>query len=85
MDDLHDNSNDTERRLCPRTDTGPCPSDVDVAYRESVARGFSSPELFAPVSDLDPFKAVIDSTWPAYRWLEDTQEPGNNGLLLQSG
>jgi hypothetical protein len=35
-------------------------SDVDVAYRESVARGFSGPELFAPVSDLDPLKAVID-------------------------
>lgn len=35
-------------------------SDVDVAYRESVARGFSGPELLAPVSDLDPLKAVID-------------------------
>ncbi|KAH9985617.1 hypothetical protein BJV74DRAFT_775506 [Russula compacta] len=35
-------------------------SDVDVAYRESVARGFSGPELFAPVSILDPLKAVID-------------------------
>ena len=35
-------------------------SDVDVAYRESVARGFSGPELFAPVSDLDPLKAIID-------------------------
>jgi hypothetical protein len=35
-------------------------SDVDVAYRESVARGLSGPELFAPVSDLDPLKAVID-------------------------
>jgi hypothetical protein len=35
-------------------------SDVDVAYRESVARGFSGPQLFAPVSDLDPLKAVID-------------------------
>jgi hypothetical protein len=34
--------------------------DVDVAYRESVVRGFSGPELFAPVSDLDPLKAVID-------------------------
>ena len=34
--------------------------DLDVAYRESVARGFSGPELFAPVSDLDPLKAVID-------------------------
>ena len=35
-------------------------SDVDVAYRESMARCFSGPELFAPVSDLDPLKAVID-------------------------
>jgi len=35
-------------------------SDVDVAYRESVVRVFSGPELFAPVSDLDPLKAVID-------------------------
>ncbi|KAG8771551.1 hypothetical protein FRC19_003842 [Serendipita sp. 401] len=35
-------------------------SDVDVAYRESVARAFSGPKLFAPVSDLDPLKAVID-------------------------
>jgi hypothetical protein len=35
-------------------------SDVDVAYRESVARGFSGPELFAPVADFDPLKAVID-------------------------
>jgi hypothetical protein len=35
-------------------------SDIDVAYRESVARGFSGPELFAPVSDFDPLKAVID-------------------------
>ena len=34
--------------------------DVEVAYRESVDRGFSGPELFAPVSDLDPLKAVID-------------------------
>jgi hypothetical protein len=35
-------------------------SDIDVAYRESVARGFSGPGLFALVSDLDPLKAVID-------------------------
>ena len=34
--------------------------DIDVAYRESVARGFSSPELFAPVSDFNPLKAIID-------------------------
>jgi hypothetical protein len=35
-------------------------SDIDVAYRESVARGFSGPELFAPASDRDPLRAVID-------------------------
>ncbi|KAI6145492.1 hypothetical protein BKA82DRAFT_995627 [Pisolithus tinctorius] len=35
-------------------------SDVDVAYRESVAKGSSGPELFAPVWDFDPLKAVID-------------------------
>lgn len=35
-------------------------SDVDVAYCELVARCFSGPELFAPVSDLDPLKTVID-------------------------
>ena len=35
-------------------------SDVDVAYRESVARSFSGPELFAPVSVRDPIEAVID-------------------------
>ena len=35
-------------------------SDVDVAYRESVAKGFSGPELFAPVPDLHPLKAFVD-------------------------
>ena len=35
-------------------------TDVDVAYRESVARGFSSPESLALVDDLDPLKAVVD-------------------------
>ncbi len=34
--------------------------DVDVAYRESVVRDYSGPELFAPVRDCDPLKAVID-------------------------
>lgn len=34
--------------------------DIEVAYRESVVRSFSGPELFAPVSDFDPLKAVID-------------------------
>ncbi|KZS99958.1 uncharacterized protein LAESUDRAFT_769211 [Laetiporus sulphureus 93-53] len=35
-------------------------TDIEVAYRESVARGSAGPELFAPVLDLDPLKAVID-------------------------
>lgn len=35
-------------------------TDIEVAYRESVSRPSSGPELFAPVSDLDPLKAVID-------------------------
>jgi hypothetical protein len=69
-------------------------SDVDVAYRESVARGFSDPELFAPVSNLDPLKAVIDIDLvttalglpiAGLKLLEEAQWPGNNGLLLPSG
>ncbi|KAH9931504.1 uncharacterized protein B0H18DRAFT_1093306 [Fomitopsis serialis] len=36
-------------------------TDVDVAYRESEVKFSGSPELFAPVSDLDPVKDVIDS------------------------
>jgi hypothetical protein len=36
------------------------PTPLYIAYRESRARVFSGPELFAPVSDLDPLKAVID-------------------------
>jgi hypothetical protein len=35
-------------------------ADVEIAYRESVYTPSSGPELFAPVSDLDPLKAVID-------------------------
>ena len=35
-------------------------SDIDVAYRESVVRPLTGPELFAPVSDLHPLKDVID-------------------------
>ena len=35
-------------------------SDVDVAYRESVVRDLSGPKLFAPVSDVDPLKLLID-------------------------
>ena len=39
--------------------------DVEVAYRKSVVRTFGGPELFAPVSDLDPLKAVINSVTTA--------------------
>ncbi|KAH9956851.1 hypothetical protein BC827DRAFT_1228401 [Russula dissimulans] len=35
-------------------------TDVEVAYRESVSRPSSGPELFAPVSHFDPLKAVVD-------------------------
>ena len=34
--------------------------DVDIVYRESVARGSSGPDLFTPVSDLDLLKSIID-------------------------
>jgi hypothetical protein len=34
---------------------------VDVAYRESVAKFLHGPDLFAPVSDLDPLKDVVDN------------------------
>jgi hypothetical protein len=36
-------------------------TDVDVAYRESEVKFSGGPELFVPVSDLDPLKDVIDS------------------------
>jgi len=35
-------------------------TDVDVAYRESVVRDLSGPELFAPVSEFDPLETIID-------------------------
>ncbi|KIJ11189.1 hypothetical protein PAXINDRAFT_177375 [Paxillus involutus ATCC 200175] len=34
---------------------------VDVAYRESVAKFLHGPDLFAPVSDLNPCKDIIDN------------------------
>ena len=40
-------------------------ADVDIAYRESTVKFSSGPELFAPVSDLDPLKNVIDSVTTA--------------------
>jgi len=35
-------------------------SDVHVAYRESVVQDFKGPKLFAPVSDINHLKVVID-------------------------
>lgn len=35
-------------------------SDIDVAYRESVVRPLTGPELLAPVSDLHPLKDATD-------------------------
>jgi len=34
--------------------------DIDVAYRESVARALTGPQLSAPVNDLHPLKDVTD-------------------------
>ena len=39
-------------------------TDVEVAYRESVAKFSAGPELFTPVSDLGPLKDVIDNRLP---------------------
>ena len=64
-------------------------SDVDVAYRESVARGFSGPELFAPVSDLDPLKAVIDPVTTALglpiAGLKTLKSQGTMGFYFRVG
>lgn len=35
--------------------------DVDIAYRESVAKLLAGPQLYAPVDDFHPLKGVIDS------------------------
>jgi hypothetical protein len=51
-----DSSNDIAGLLKERGIT-----DVDIAYRESVATTSSRPELFAPISDHDPLKDIIDS------------------------
>jgi hypothetical protein len=64
-------------------------SDVDVAYRESVARGFNGPELFAPVSDLDPLKAVIDPVTTALglpiAGLKTLKSQGTMGFYFRVG
>jgi len=63
--------------------------DIDVAYRESVARGFSGPDLFAPVSDLDPLKAVIDPVTTALglpiAGLKTLQSQGTLGFYFKVG
>ncbi|KAI1791811.1 hypothetical protein LXA43DRAFT_1136373, partial [Ganoderma leucocontextum] len=63
-------------------------SDIDVAYRESVARGFSGPGLFAPVSDLDPLKAVIDPVTTALSLpiagLKTLQSQGTMGFYFRA-
>ena len=64
-------------------------SDVDVAYRESVARGFNGPELFAPVSDFDPLKAVIDPVTTALglpiAGLKTPKSQGTMGFYFRVG
>jgi hypothetical protein len=64
-------------------------SDVDIAYRESVARGFSGPQLFAPVSDLDPLKAVIDPVTTALglpiAGLKTLKSQGTMGFYFRVG
>ena len=63
--------------------------DVDVAYRESVARSFSGPELFAPVSDLDPLKPVIDPVTTALglpiAGLKTLERQGTMGFYFRVG
>lgn len=63
--------------------------DVDVAYRESVARVFNGPELFAPVSDLDPLKAVIDPVTTALglpiAGLKTLKSQGTMGFYFRVG
>ena len=66
-----------------------CISNIDVAYRESVARGFSGPELFAPVSDLNPLKAVIDPVTTALglpiAGLKTLKSQGTMGFYFRVG
>lgn len=63
--------------------------DVDMAYRESVAQGFGGPELFAPVSDLDPLLAVIDSVTTSLglpiAGLKTLQNQGTMGFYFRVG
>lgn len=63
--------------------------DVDVAYRESVVKGFSGPELFAPVGDYDPLKAVIDPVTTALglpiAGLKTLERQGTMGFFFSVG
>ena len=59
---------------------------VDVAYRESVAKSLLGPNIFAPVSDLDPLKDVIDNlSTPLSLPIAGrrTTDAGNAWFLLQ--
>ena len=63
--------------------------DVDVAYHESVARGFSGPALFAPVLDLNPLKAIIDPMTTALglpiAGLKTLKSQGTMGFFFRVG
>ena len=64
-------------------------TDVDVAYRESVVRDLSGPELFAPVSDFDPLKAIIDPVTTALglpiAGLKTLKIEGTMGFYFRAG
>jgi hypothetical protein len=64
-------------------------TDFDVAYRESVVRDLSGPELFAPVSDFDPLKAIIDPVTTALglpiAGLKTLKTEGTMGFYFRAG
>lgn len=75
--------------------TTPSISSRDTAFLMSMLRTVSMwPGASVVQSSLHPLKSQSfqghyrfceNCTWPAYYWLKNTQDPGNNGLLLQSG
>jgi hypothetical protein len=67
-------------------------SNIDVAYRESVAMTFGGPkgpELFAPVSDQNPLKDIIDPVTTALSLpiagLKTLQSQGTMGFYFRVG
>ncbi|KAF9522387.1 hypothetical protein CPB83DRAFT_911377 [Crepidotus variabilis] len=60
---------------------------IDAAYRESVVRGFSGPELFAPVSNSNPLKNVINPVTTALglpiAGLQTLKSPGTMGFYFK--